>query len=345
MENWLLKLLVCPRHKGVLEERGGRLVCLEGCEYPVVQGVPVLLLDDVEQTLWVANASLSKARQLRNQDPAKNDPCIETLGISAEARSSLASAISSAPENPDQVVSYVICATNGNLYKNLVGRLSSYPIPNLRLPRSNGALFLDIGCNWGRWCVAAARNGYRAVGMDPSLGAVLAAQRVCRHLGVNAHFVVGDARHIPFANNVFDVAFSYSVLQHFAKDNIPVTLNEIARILTSGGRSVIQMANAYGIRSLYHLARRGFQRGRRFDVRYWTRSELKRTFERFLGPTSLHVDCFFGLGIQESDRDMLSLKHRLVVLASEATKSISDRFHILQSVADSLYVCSVKGSE
>ena len=33
-----------------------------GCAYPVVQGIPVLLLDDVEQTQWVANAAADLAR-------------------------------------------------------------------------------------------------------------------------------------------------------------------------------------------------------------------------------------------------------------------------------------------
>ena len=45
----------------------------------------------------------------------------------------------------------------------------------LDLPR--GPL-LDIGCSWGRWSLAAARKGYSVVGIDPSLGAVMAARRI-----------------------------------------------------------------------------------------------------------------------------------------------------------------------
>ena len=345
IENWLLRLLVCPRHKSGLEELEGSLVCPDGCEYPVVQGVPVLLRDDVEQTLWVAGASLQKARQLARSFSADPDPCVETLGIDPEECASLAAALRSKQEGVDPVVSQLIVATNGNLYRTLLGRLASYPIPHLRLPPAKGALLLDIGCNWGRWCVAAARRGYRVIGMDPSLGAVLAAQRVCLQLGVNAHFIVGDSRHLPFASHVFDVAFSYSVLQHFAKNDVRVTLNEVARILKCGGNSMIQMPNAYGIRSLYQQARRGFKPGADFDVRYWTRAELKTTFERLLGATSLHVDCFFGLGIQNSDKHMLPLKHKMVVWASDTTKSISDKVHFLRAFADSLYACSVKAND
>ena len=67
MESSLLRLLVCPKHKGGLEEREGNLACLDGCAYPVAQGIPVLLRNHVERTLWVANASLEKAPELRNR--------------------------------------------------------------------------------------------------------------------------------------------------------------------------------------------------------------------------------------------------------------------------------------
>jgi len=343
MDRGLLEILICPRHQDhPLEERGEDLVCPCGCEYPVVQGVPVLLRDDIEQTLWVANASLEKARQLRSLPFANPDFCLETIGVSPEQRESLAAALRSKTEDVDPVVSHLVGATNGILYHSLIGRLSSYPIPELRLPSAKGALFLDMGCNWGRWCVAAAKRGYSPVGIDPSLGAILAARRICRQLDVNAQFIVADSRYLPFHPQVFDVAFSYSVLQHFSRDNVRTTLHEIARVLKPGGASMIQMPNALGIRSLYNQARRGFRHARGFEVRYWTPAGLKKTFESLLGPTSLSVDCFFGLGIQDSDEHLLPPRHRLVVRASRAVRSISQKFHPLQVFADSLYACSVK---
>ena len=60
------------------------------------------------------------------------------------------------------------------------------------------------------------------MGIDPSLDAVLAARRVSRQLGVEASFVVGDARFLPFANDSFDTVFCYSVLQHFSKENAKI---------------------------------------------------------------------------------------------------------------------------
>ena len=346
MDRGLLEILICPRHQDhPLEERGQDLVCPCGCTYPIVQGIPVLLLDDVEQTQWVARASLEKARQLRALPSAGPDPCIETLGgLTAQERASLRDALRSKPQpaDVDLVVQYVVGATNGILYRSLAGRLSSYPIPDLKLPAASGAWLLDMGCNWGRWCVAAARRGYLPIGIDPSLGAVLAARRICRSLQAPAQFIVADSRHLPFTARLFDVVFSYSVLQHFGEQDVRATLQETARVLKPGGTSMIQMPNAFGIRNLYNQARRGFRHARGFEVRYWTPAALKKTFERFLGPTSLPVDCFFGLGIQDTHEQILPPRHRLVVRASRAVRSISQKFHPLRVFADSLYACSVK---
>ncbi len=161
MDNRLLEMLICPRHQDGLEERGEDLVCQAGCVYPVVQGIPVLLRDDIEPTLWVASASLEKARQLRSLPSANADFCIETIGVSPQERASLAAALRSRTENVDPVVSYLVGATNGILYKDVIGHLLSYPIPELRLPFARDALF---------WILAAIGDGGV---LPPPKGAIL----------------------------------------------------------------------------------------------------------------------------------------------------------------------------
>jgi hypothetical protein len=99
------------------------------------------------------------------------------------------------------------------------------------------------------------------------------------------------------------------------------------------------MPNAFGIRSLYHQARRGFREADRFDVRYWTPQALLRTFSREIGPSTLSIDGFFGLGIQPADVDLLPLHLRPVVHSSEFLRRHAP---FLLPVADSLYVRSVK---
>ena len=70
-------------------------------------------------------------------------------------------------EGIDPFVQEVIGATCGRLYEHLIADLPEYPIPELRLPPGEGRSFLEVGSNWGRWCVAAARRGYAADGDRP----------------------------------------------------------------------------------------------------------------------------------------------------------------------------------
>jgi ubiquinone/menaquinone biosynthesis C-methylase UbiE len=220
----------------------------------------------------------------------------------------------------------------------LINKLTRYPIPDFRLPQGNGERMLDVGCNWGRWSIAAARKNYKPVGIDPSLDAVLAARRVSKQLNVETNFVVGDARFLPFADDAFDICFSYSVLQHFSKENAKTSLAEIGRTVKKNGKIFVQMPNKYGIRSFYNNWRRGFTEGEGFDVRYWTPSELIKTFKETFGETEMTTDCYFGLGIQKSDVDLLPLPYKMVVHSSEILRKISGVFSPLTKVADSLYL-------
>jgi SAM-dependent methyltransferase len=315
--------IVCPRDRAPLTGGDRVLRCAAGHEYPVVNGIPVLLLGDVEQTHWLANRSLDIAAGNRERWPR---------AIPWQP---------SATQHVHPYVSEMIVKTNGMMYRHLRGNLDEYPIPDIRLPKGKGAL-LDIGCSWGRWSVAAARKGYSVTGIDPDLYAVMAARDVARQLGITAEFVVADARFLPFADESADVCFSYSVLQHLSRDSAKTALSEIGRVLRSGSVSLVQMASRNGARSLFHLAKRGFSRGEGFDVRYWSPSELKKAFEAFIGESSLRVDGFFGLGIQPADRRLMPMRNRAVIAASEALRASSNVFRPLVYLADSIYVESKK---
>ena len=324
MNDWLLGQLVCPRDTSPLDLRDERLTCRHGHVYPVVDGCPILLIDDVEPTHGYIRDTLATVAALgtARQPPTPVVAPADSGGVDAFVQ--------------DEIV-----RTSGNLYTALKGRLPRYPIPTSRLPEGRGQRLLDIGCNWGRWSVAAGRRGYRVVGIDPSLGAVMAARRVTRQLGVEALFVVGDARFLPFADDTFDSVFSYGVFQHFSKDNARQSFCQIRRVLRHGHTAWLQMPNRYGIRQYYQHWRRGFTPGEGFDVRYWTPSELRQTFEDLLGPTHMTVDGFFGLGIQASDLDLLPWHSRAVVHASELLRRVSHRWPALTQVADSLYLEAV----
>jgi SAM-dependent methyltransferase len=271
------------------------LKCPQGHEYPSFDGIPVLLRDDVPETLWSYTRSIQVARgQVQIYD--------------------------------GDYVSEVVAAAAGTLYKNMIGNLSEYPIPEL--PLSGSGTLLDVGCNWGRWTIAAVRKGYKVVGVDSSLDALWAAKKVCRELSIEAEFYCADARYLPFPDNSFDQAFSFSVLQHFGKPDARLAFAEMRRVAK---RSKVEIPGKYGIRAFQQQLRRGFKEPVGFDVRYWTPKELKQ-----IGDVSVH--CYLGTGVLSCDAHLLPWKYRMVVHASEMLLRLAKGFKPLRSVADSYYV-------
>jgi len=343
LDPWFVRNLVCPIDHSCLHVDGSSLVSEGGRAYPVVDGIPVMLRDDREYTIGVAANSLRRARGEEGiADQRAPELYLESLGISDSQREAVAQLARRKDLAIDPVVAYIIGATNGIAYRHLIGRLDAYPIPDIRLPRGEDRPFLDLGCNWGRWCVAAARKGYTTVGIDPQLGAVMAARRVARQLNLPNRYLVAYARFLPFKSNAFEVVFSYSVLQHLAKDNVRTVLCDVARVLAPGGRSLIQMPNLTGIRSLQHVAQRHFREPRDFEVRYWTLPELQSTFNGTIGPSSLTVDCYFGLGLQKSDVPLMTPLAKTATTVSEVLRSVSNRLGLLKYAADSVYVSSTR---
>ncbi|MFZ0733118.1 MAG: methyltransferase domain-containing protein [Candidatus Sulfotelmatobacter sp.] len=322
-QDLIWELLACPRDKLKLHRELERLRCEQGHIYPIVDGVPILLLSEVEQTH------------------------IEGMRALAIAESGIVSSLPKfnlGANDIDPFVRNVIGATNGSLYQHLVGNLTEYPIPVLRLPAGDGKLFLEVGCNWGRWCIAAARQGYRPIGIDPSLKSILAANRVAQQLGIEATFLVADGRFLPFREECFDQVFSYSVLQHLSRESVAIALAEIHRVLRPSARALVQMPNVFGIRCLYHQARRGFREGQHFEVRYWRPSELLSAFEEKIGPSELSVDGYFSLNVQPSDVRLLPVRYRAIVRTSEALRKVSRAVPLLTRVADSLYIDAVRAT-
>jgi len=342
MDSWYLTHLVCPRDQNKFEIQERTLTCAAGHRYPVVNGIPVLLLDDVSPTIALANKTVELAGFSQNAEEASSDLYLQTLGISEDERKGILSLSSRADRRIDPVVSYLIAATNGYMYKGLIGRLPEYPIPEIRLPSGNGETLLDIGCNWGRWCISAQRRGYAVVGIDPSLGAIMAARRVANELALPIKYVVADGRYLPFSSQSISQVFSYSVLQHFSQQNVVKVLEEVTRVLKSQGKSLVQMPNFLGLRCLYHQTRRGFREPRDFEVRYWSIPLLKKTFGKIIGRTQISVDCFGGLGIQPSDRHLMSTKLKFMTDVSETLRKFSTWMPPLSYVSDSVYVQSVK---
>jgi len=313
----LWDLLVCPRDKQDLRLENAHLICGQGHRYAVIEDIPILLVSEAEQTHIEGTRALAVAESGDVSSLPKFNVGVNEI---------------------DPFVRNAIGATNGGLYQHLVGTLTEYPIPRLRLPAGENRLFLEVGCNWGRWCIAGARLGYQTVGIDPSLKSIRAAKRVAKQLGIEASYVVADGRYLPFRDRTFDQVFSYSVLQHLSKENTRATLAEIRRALRLEGGALVQLPNVFGVRCLYHQIRRGFREARDFEVRYWRPAELLSAFADGIGPSELSVDGYFSLNVQPSDLHLLPARYRALVRASEGLRRMSAKIPLLAKVADSLYV-------
>jgi SAM-dependent methyltransferase len=337
LDPWYVENLICPVDGSALafDAQTSRLRSAAGRTYPVVDGIPVMLPPDTDPTLAAVRASMHP-----EEDTAPW--YLKSVLLSEEQKRSILDLVASGNTKVDPVAAHLVAATNGLGYIHLIGKLQEYPIPEIRLPDGNGKLLLDIGCSWGRWVAAAARKGYNAIGIDPSLGAVMAARRMTRELGLEARFIVGDARHLPLRAGLFDTVFSYSVIQHFSVADATRTFGHVGRVLKPGANCMIQMPAKYGARCLYNQARRGFRETKGFEVRYWTLRDLKRVFENKIGPVKFSVDCFFGIGWQASDARFMPASFRLIISASEFLRRISQWFPPLKQVADSVYVAAVK---
>jgi SAM-dependent methyltransferase len=307
--------LVCPRDRLPLVRSKDSLTCSAGHSYPIHGEIPVFILGEAEQTHPSAERALRVEEILRDlaRDDGQTPPLHEL----------------------HPYVRSVLIGTCGSLYAPIAQSIDRYPIPELpSLPPRAGATFLDIGCNWGRWSIAAAQLGYSVTAVDTNLAALVVARRVFRQFGLAGTFICADARHLPFAAASFDLAFSYSVFMYFTKENARAAIAEAARVSTD--RVLIQMANKFGLLSLYHRARRDGSMADPLRVRYWNPRELLSVFNELAGPSTLIVDGVVGRGLSASERAGLLPHHRLAVAASAWLKAL----RLLAPIADSLFVQS-----
>ena len=313
----LLDILRCPTSGLPLRIEGDDLISTDGSRhYPVVAGIPCLMPDSAEPTHAGYRALVDENRKQRHACVTEED-----------------------------VVSFIqamIVSTCGNLFRgtNLTG---VYPIPDF--PNVFGTdNILEVGCNWGRWSIAGAKAGYRLIGIDIHLKSLMCARWLSQKLtpGNEPFFVLADARHMPFAPESFGGVFSYSCIQHFNKQQADIILSEVSRVMKPQAKSVIQMPNKAGIRSMLVLGRRMFSEGAEFDVRYYSISDLRRLFENRIGKSEWYVDCFFGLNVHARDRDLIPPSKRWIVDLAEVFLWASKKCPFIGRFSDSVFVSSTK---
>lgn len=320
MNHEILNKLRCPETGNRLIHKDNWLQSTDGIiRYPIIDGIPCLLPRNAIATHAGYSDLMTDNDRFRTQ-------CSVITKVEIE-----------------KYLNGMLVPTCGNLYRGV--KLSRYPIPPFPKELANYGMLLDIGCNWGRWSLAAALAGHQVVGVDIHLESLRMAKAIAEEMGVRPlpTFILADARNLPFEGASFDSVFSYSVLQHFSKSNARLILHEIGRILRTGGMGMVQMPNECALRSLLILARRGFSEGIEFDVRYYSITELMKLFQETIGNSDWTVDCFLGLNVHRWDKDLMRWPAKCILEIAELLRRCAGAFPPMGRLADSVFISAVKG--
>ena len=106
--------------------------------------------------------------------------------------------------------------------------------PKGRAPADVG--IVEVGCGTGSNLWFAAREGYRAAGIDGSATAIAFARDWFSREGLHCDFQVGDYTKLPFAGDSFDLAIDRAALTFTGRAEVARALSELKRVLKPGGR-------------------------------------------------------------------------------------------------------------
>lgn len=136
-----------------------------------------------------------------------------------------------------------------------------------------GLRILEVACGRGGFSLELARAGARVTGCDFSFVAVEVANSKLPAIGrqAEASFIQGDAQHLPFENDAFDLVISCETIEHVP--DARRALREMFRVCKPGGRLLLTTPNYVNFMGLYELYSRVLHPKRKddqpFDRRQW----------------------------------------------------------------------------
>jgi len=96
---------------------------------------------------------------------------------------------------------------------------------------------------------------------------------------VPENFVLADAHHLPFIDNIFEKVYFYDVIEHV--ENPSKCLREIYRVLKSRGKVEISTPNPLHWRNFFRVARgKKLELGGREHIATWTHIEMEILLEK-----------------------------------------------------------------
>src|SRR6185437_16695408 len=159
-------------------------------------------------------------------------------------------------------------------------RLEPYIADFAQFSSSAGLRVLEIGVGMGadysRWLQAGAR----ATGIDLSSESLSRAAERCQRMGLQADLRQADAENLPFADDAFDIVYSYGVMHH--SPDTARCIAEAWRVLKPGGSARIMLYHHPSLTGLMLWLRYGIRRGQSVQSCVFERLESPgtKTFTR-----------------------------------------------------------------
>ncbi len=114
---------------------------------------------------------------------------------------------------------------------------------------------LEVGCGSGIAAQMFSEAGANLTAVDLTPWAVATTRARLDAFGLEAAVFEADGEHLPFADDSFDVVFSWGVIHH--SSDMDRALSELVRVCRSGGELVLMV---YHRRSLFYVSYKAFQR-------------------------------------------------------------------------------------
>ncbi len=185
---------------------------------------------------------------------------------------------------------------------------------------SRGLRVLEIGVGIGADYLEWLKAGAISTGVDLSDVSLSRAMARCEMEGFQPDLQTADAEHLPFADNSFDVVYSYGVMHH--SPDTQRCINQALRVLKPGGEARIMLYHhasltaamlwlRYGILAGKSLRRSAFDHLESPGTKTYTRGEVETMMRSFANVEMRQVFSPGDLLLHEPSQKFRSLFYRL----------------------------------
>jgi len=124
-------------------------------------------------------------------------------------------------------------------------QLEPYIFDFAKFPESKGKRVLEIGVGLGADHQQFAQAGAELFGVDLTTRAVEHTQQRLKCFGLHSTIAIDDAENLSFANDTFDIVYSWGVLHH--SPNTPKAIAEVWRVLKQGAVAKIMIYSKWSV--------------------------------------------------------------------------------------------------